>query len=57
MDELRDVVATRKVELQEEGVVKHTFNLYNIENWLDEGNLINEATPLIRALCQTTVSH
>ena len=34
---MRGVVATREVELQTEGVVKHTFNLDNMEKWLAEG--------------------
>lgn len=37
MDALRGVVATREVELQPEGVVKHAFNLDNVEKWLAEG--------------------
>ena len=35
--ELRGVVATREVEFQAEGVIKHSFNLDNIEKWLAEG--------------------
>lgn len=37
MDALRGVVATREVELHPEGVVKHSFNLDNVEKWLAEG--------------------
>ena len=37
MDELRGVVATREVELRAEGVVKHSFNLYNVEKWVAAG--------------------
>lgn len=39
MKELRGVVATREVELQAEGVVKHSFNLDNMEKWLAEGEV------------------
>ena len=31
------MVATREVELQAEGVVKHSFNLDNVEKWSAEG--------------------
>lgn len=31
------MVATKEVELQSEGVVKHSFNLDNVEKWLAEG--------------------
>ncbi len=40
VDELRGVVGTRKVELQMEGVVKHSFNLANMKNWVAEGTLL-----------------
>ena len=41
VEDLRGVVGTRKVELQAEGVVKHAFNLANMENWLAEGKLLS----------------
>lgn len=37
-EELIGVVATREVELQAGGVVKHSFNLDNVKLWVIGGN-------------------
>ena len=34
------MVATREVELQGEGVVKHSFKLKHMEKWMAEGNTV-----------------